>query len=191
MKLSVILFFLFVLLFTASAQEGQIKEGDTLRVSAQDSAVVIDSMAHNPHKAALYSAILPGLGQIYNKKYWKVPIVYAGFGTLIYFIDHNNRYYKDLKQGLIDYPDYHLKYFDYQLTYEQIQNGKDVYKRWRDLSIILTGGFYVLQIIDATVDAYLFDWDVGEDITLRVEPAPFIIPVAPPNTFAIRACISF
>ena len=171
------------------------RKGDTLAISAEESATVVDTLAHDPHKAALYSAILPGLGQIYNKKYWKVPIIYAGFGTLIYFIDHNNRYYKDLKQGLIHYGDtinpYTLKYFNFVLTEEQLKNGKDIYKRWRDLSIILTGGFYILQIIDATVDAYLFDWDVGEDISLRIEPAPVFSPGAPPNTFGLRACLSF
>ncbi len=169
-------------------------EGDTLALDPGKSATIEDTSAHSPHKAALYSALLPGLGQIYNKKYWKVPIIYAGFGTLIYFINTNNRYYNDLKQGLIHANDsipYQLKYFHYDLTPDQLQNGKDIYKRYRDLSIILTGGLYILQIIDATVDAYLFDWDVGEDITLRIEPAPITSPVMPSNSFGIRACLSF
>ncbi|HYW97283.1 MAG TPA: DUF5683 domain-containing protein [Bacteroidales bacterium] len=187
--------FLLLQLPARAQQETSGGEGDTLAISAEESATVVDSMAHDPHKAALYSALLPGLGQIYNKKYWKVPIIYVGFGTLVYFIDHNNRYYKDLKNGLIaannDSINYTLKYFKYALSPEQMQNGKDIYKRWRDLSIILTGGFYVLQIIDATVDAYLFDWDVGEDISLHIEPGPVILPNGPPNTFGLRACLSF
>ncbi len=168
-------------------------EGDTLAVQAENIKVV-DTLAHNPRKAALYSAVLPGLGQIYNKKYWKPPIIYAGIGTLIYFIDHNNKYYKDLKQGLIHLNDtipYNLKYFDFELSKDQLQSGKDLYKRWRDLSIILTGGLYVLQIIDATVDAYLFDWNVGEDISLRIEPSRIITPVPFQNSFGLRACLSF
>jgi len=145
----------------------------------------------DPQKAALYSAVLPGAGQYYNEKYWKMPIVYVGFGTLIYFIDRNTKYYKDLKGGLIDFPDHDLKYFDNNLTYEQIERGKDIFKRYRDMSYIFTAGFYVLQIIDATVDAYLFDWDVGEDISLRMEPASIYTPVTPYNSFGVRACISF
>jgi Family of unknown function (DUF5683) len=146
----------------------------------------------DPKKASLYSAILPGAGQFYNEKYWKLPIVYAGFGTLIYFIDRNTKYYKDLKQAIIDYPDHDLKYFDNGLTLDQITRGKDIYKRYREMSFIFTAGFYIIQIIDATVDAYLFDWDVGEDISLRLEPAALSSPYSPyNNSFGVRACISF
>jgi hypothetical protein len=153
---------------------------------------VEDIYTKDPGKASLYSAILPGAGQFYNEKYWKVPVVYGGFGTLAYFINRNTRYYKDLKQALIDYPDHDMKYFDNGLTEDQITRGKDIYKRYRDLSYILTGAFYILQIIDATVDAYLFDWDVGEDISFRLEPAALSSPYSPyNNTFGVRACISF
>lgn len=121
-----------------------------------------------------------------------MPIVYAGFGTFVYFIDRNSRYYKDLKQKLID-PDYEMQYFDGDFSQDQLNRGKDLYKRWRDLSIIGTAGFYVFQIIDATVDAYLFDWDVGDNITLRVEPSssPLLNPIFPLNSFGLSACISF
>ncbi len=165
---------------------------DTLRISSAREEAAIDTLIRDPQKAALYSALLPGLGQIYNKKYWKLPIVYAGFGTLGYFIDRNTRYYKDLKQKLID-PEYDMKYFEGNFTEDQLTRGKDLYKRWRDLSIISTAGFYILQIIDATVDAYLFDWDVGEDISLRIEPSasPSAIPLMPANSFGLSACLSF
>ncbi len=168
------------------------QEKDTLIIPSKPGITVSDTAERIPGKAALYSAVLPGLGQIYNRKYWKLPIVYAGFGTLVYFIDRNNRYYTDLKRGLID-PDYDLIYYDFELTTDQLERGKDLYKRWRDLSIILTVGFYALQIIDATVDAYLFDWDVGEDISFQVEPSA--LPVYRPgnisHSFGLRACVSF
>lgn len=176
--------------FPGLAQEPE--EGDTLILNAEDAVVVEDTLQRDPQKAALYAAVLPGLGQIYNRKYWKLPIVYAGFGTFAYFIDRNSRYYKDLKQKLID-PDYQLKYFEGDnLTTDQITRGMDLYKRWRDLSIIGTAGFYVLQIIDATVDAYLFDWDVGEDISLRIHPdAPALSPLPGFNSYGFTACLSF
>lgn len=156
-----------------------------------DTTAVADTIFKDPKKAALYSAILPGLGQFYNKKYWKVPIVYAGFGTLVYFIDRNSRYYNDLRQALIDFPDYNSKYYSEDLTEDQLERGMEYYRRNRDLSYIGTAGFYLLQIIDASVDAHLFNWNVGEDITLRIEPSP------PGNFYyascpvGFRACLSF
>jgi len=187
--IAVFLSLMIFLSFSVSAQQPGVQT-DTLEAAPENVPVVHDTLAHNPHRAAIYSAVLPGLGQIYNRKYWKVPIIYAGFGTLVYFVDHNSRYYKDLKNLLID-STYTSKYFHYELTPDQIKSGKDIYKRWRDLSIILTGGLYVLQIIDATVDAYLFDWNVSEDISLRIEPAPVFIPVGTPCSFGVRACLTF
>ena len=185
-----LLFFLifFLNVFTGFSQEPE--EGDTLVLNADEAIVVEDTLGRDPQKAALYSALLPGLGQIYNKKYWKLPIVYAGFGTFIYFIDRNSRYYNDLKQKIID-PEYEMKYFQGNYTEDQLTRGMEIYKRWRDLSIIGTAGFYVLQIIDATVDAYLFDWDVGEDISLRIKPDAQAMPLMPYNSFGFTACLSF
>jgi hypothetical protein len=154
----------------------------------------LDSAYHNPQKAALFSAVLPGLGQVYNKKYWKVPIIYASFVSLGYLIKRNSKEYKLWRQAYIDYPDYKLDY-SYPLSLEQINLGKDFYKRQKELSIIATAGFYILQIIDATVDAYLFDWSVGEDLSLKVEPSILNTPafpnLPPANTFGLRACLSF
>lgn len=167
------------------------KPGDTLIVKAEEKKVVLDTTSHSPRKAVLYAAVLPGLGQVYNKKYWKVPIVFIGFGTLGYFIDRNIKYYKDLRQGFLDYPEHDLKYFTNDITSEQIKRGMQIYKRYRDLSFIGTAGFYILQIVDATVDAYLFDWDVGEDISLRFDPTPINLTSMPGNAFGLRACLTF
>jgi len=177
---------------SVSAQTPDDEGGDTLIIESESQETVTDTAGRSPRKAAIYSAALPGLGQIYNEKYWKLPIVYAGFGTLGFFIVRNTRYYNDLKQKLID-PDYELKYFEGDFTEDQISRGKDIYKRYRDLSIISTVGFYVLQIIDATVDAYLFDWDVDEDISVRLEPSsqPYLSPAIPTQSYGLRACISF
>ncbi len=186
-------FFLLILISYLNVLSGfsqEPEEGDTLVLNAEEAIVVEDSVSRNPQKAALYSALLPGLGQIYNKRYWKLPIVYAGFGTFAYFIDRNSRYYNDLKQKIID-PDYEIQYFQGNYSEDQLTRGMELYKRWRDLSIIGTAGFYVLQIIDATVDAYLFDWDVGEDISIRIQPDSPAIPVTPYHSFGFTACISF
>ncbi len=129
---------------------------------------------HTPTRAAVYSAILPGLGQAYNRKYWKIPIVYAGFGVITYFIISNTREYKTYKEAynyvasgdttFID-NDYVLKYDEQQLL-----DGKNYYRRNMELSYIIGGLWYILNIIDASVDAHFFDYDVSDDLSLRFDP---------------------
>jgi len=191
------LLFFCVVFFSLHSQELQPQsepEPQPRDTTTYDESYKLDSSYHNPQKAALMSALLPGLGQIYNKRVWKVPIVYAGFGTLAFFIHYNQKGYLLWKQAYIDFPNYDLEY-DFPLTIDQIDRTKNSYKRYRDLSIIGTAGFYLLQIIDATVDAYLFNWDISEDLSLRIEPSIIQSPsflIAPsPNTFALRASVSF
>ncbi len=172
------------LLFMGTAALGQ--------TTAQDSVVVAQANAeeeyvHSPQKATLYSAILPGLGQAYNKKYWKIPIIYAGFGTIGYFIHWNNDNYKILKQAYSDltdgdentrsYEDLEAsKYYnlDDPTDYNNFKTGlskqQSYYRRNRDLLIISMVGFYGLNIIDASVDAHLFDFDISEDLTFNWQP---------------------
>jgi hypothetical protein len=174
--------------FSLNAQTPIITADTLAPMQTQEAA---DTTFHDPRKAVMYSAMLPGLGQIYNRKYWKVPIVYAGFATLAYYIDHNGKHYKDLKQAMIDFPDYNSKFYPEDLSYEQLELGKNYFKRWRDLSILGTIGFYVLQMVDASVDAHLINWNVGDDLSLELTPAPVISPLSPVNSFGLRACISF
>lgn len=123
------------------------------------------------------SAALPGLGQAYNKKYWKIPIIYAGFGTLIYFIQTNGSEYRNFKNAYnivatgdtasFSTNEYVVRY---NRNINQLQEGRNYYRRNLELSYILTGMLYILQIIDASVDANLFDFDVSDDLTFRFEP---------------------
>lgn len=144
-------------------------------------AVAIDTSnykVHSAHKATIYSMILPGLGQAYNKKYWKIPVIYAGFGVFAYFISFNNKEYQEWREAYVyaienpdgDVPpinDYYEKYgYDTNILKEQ----KDYYRRNRDLSYILAGLWYLINIIDAAVDAHLMTWNVDEDLSIRVEP---------------------
>ena len=128
---------------------------------------------HSPKKAALFSAIIPGTGQIYNKKYWKAPIVYAGFVGLAYSFQFNqSRYvkYRDaLKYRLDDDASttdaYTNIYSDDQLT-ELYQ----YYHRYRDLTVIGAAALYLLNIVDAAVDAHLFTFNVSDDLSLNIQP---------------------
>ena len=120
-----------------------------------------------PAKAAFYSAILPGLGQAYNKKYWKIPLVYGAIGvSLYYYTDSNQKYnqYRDAyKRRLEGYTDDEFSYLDK----DRLIAGQKFYQRNRDLSALFVVGFYVLNIIDANVDAALIQFNVNENLSLR------------------------
>jgi hypothetical protein len=137
---------------------------------------------HSPKKAMLLSALLPGAGQIYNQKYWKAPIVWAGFVAMGYFINQNNREYHRFKKAYIyntDGDSTTVSEFPFASP-DAIANERNIYRKWRDLSIILTVGWYALNIIDANVDAHLFEFDVSDVATLRWEPT-FNLAYTQPN----------
>lgn len=176
-KVIIALFLLFLFQINVYAQNRA--EADSLISSAEATSVDTSKFKeHSPHKATLYSMILPGLGQAYNKKYWKIPIIYAGFGVFAYFITFNSKEYNKWQEayiyaienpdgGVPPINDYYEKYgYDSNILREQ----KDYYRRNRDLTYILTGIWYLLNVLDATVDAHLMTWDVDEDLSLRVEP---------------------
>jgi len=128
---------------------------------------VIDPLS--PSKAAFYSAILPGLGQAYNKKYWKIPIVYAALGTGIYFyIDNNrnyNRYRRAYKRRLAGFTDDEFQ--GVVADNNALIDAQEFYQRNRDLSLLLTVIAYVLNIVDANVDAHLLQFNVSDDLSVR------------------------
>ena len=140
----------------------------------------IEDPKHSPKKATIMSAILPGLGQIYNRKYWKLPIIYGGFAGLVYSIGFADKRYQGFKEAFIlrvDGDPATIDIYDPQLINNETkysQDGllqlKDYYRRNRDLSYILTAGLYILNIIDANVDAHFFDFDISKDLTLHVNP---------------------
>jgi hypothetical protein len=152
----------------------------TVAAHAQQNSTTapVDSVPwHNAKKATLYSAVLPGLGQAYNRKYWKIPVIYAGFGTLAYFITTNTRNYHDFRTA------YNIVFendttafagnelivkYDANLT--QLQEGRNFYRRNTELSWIIAGALYLLQIIDASVDANLYNFDVSDDVSVQFTP---------------------
>lgn len=121
--------------------------------------------------------ILPGLGQAYNKKYWKIPIVYAGFGVFYYLIRFNNQEYNQWKEAyyfVLANPGEDLPGNEYVEKYgddpDFLKANKDFYRRNRDLNYILAAFWYLLNVVDATVDAHLYSWEVNDDLSLRIEP---------------------
>ena len=138
-----------------------------------ESQQLAKTQGHSVKKATWYSAALPGLGQAYNRKYWKIPIVYAALGTTIYFARQNHveyRKYLDAFYLKTDSTRTETNILTETYTASQLIELQDIYRKWRDLNLILTGFVYALQIIDAHVDAHLFYYDVSDDLTLRWEP---------------------
>ena len=137
-------------------------------------------------KAMWLAIVIPGAGQIYNRKYWKLPIVYGGFMGCIYAMRWNNQMFHDYSQAYIDVMDddpnthsydkfMHLgnKIDDSNITrYQELfRKRKDRFRRWRDLSFFAMIGVYALSVVDAYVDASLSEFDISNDLSLRVEPA--------------------
>ncbi len=127
---------------------------------------------HSPKKATLYSAILPGLGQVYNRKYWKVPIVYAGIGVSVYFIQDNIREVNYLLDNYRNATDDNPNTFNTTgYNTGTLQDFITQHRKWRDYAYLGLIAVYVLNIIDAQVDAHLFNFDVSKDLSLGVVPS--------------------
>ena len=190
---------------SAIAQESLGKEASSASEAEQDTAMIAALVAadsaiiHNPikevkifnpspTKAVIYSAIFPGLGQIYNRKYWKLPLVYGAFMGCTYAITWNNKNLTDYSNAYMDIlssdpktnnswenfipvnanPEDYINDKNFQ---DQLKRNKDYFRRNRDLSIIVTIGVYLLCMVDAYVDAELFNFDISPDLSMRVQPA--------------------
>jgi hypothetical protein len=136
--------------------------------SVVDALLVYNNEKHSPAAATIFSTIIPGMGQVYNKKYWKVPIVYGGLSTMIFLVDWNNRGYKRFKTAIKQFPN---DEFDGARSTDELQIYENAYRRNRDISFVALMGVYVLNIIDANVDANLYDWNIDDDLSLRIEPS--------------------
>lgn len=213
MKKKVILFCLLVLLpIAALAQtedlavmdsvakaDARILLNDSLQAFADTTSVVVkkekrkrekrdwSTWKPNPQRALWLALVLPGAGQIYNRKFWKLPIIYGGFIGCIYALTWNNMMYKDYSQAYLDIMDKDPGTASYNKflhlgqkieTKEEIERyteifrtRKDKYRRWRDMSLFVMLGVYALSVVDAYVDAELSVFDISKDLSLKVEPA--------------------
>jgi Family of unknown function (DUF5683) len=158
--------FLFLFYFLSissfySQKQNEVKSKDTLKSVKYD--------ALRPAKASFYSAILPGLGQVYNKKYWKVPLVYGAIGTSLYFyLDSQKKYttyrteYKNRLEGIKNEDEFLARQSESTLI-----NAQKFYQRNRDFSALFMAAFYVLNIVDANIDAHLSQFNVNEKLSFN------------------------
>ena len=124
----------------------------------------------SPKKAALYSTIIPGTGQIYTKKYWKVPLIYSGLIISGYYIIENNRSYQIYKDSYLNRLNGNNTNTLEQYSNSDLKNLTDYYRRNREVSILLFSLTYDLNIIDASVNAHLFNYDISENLSIDFQP---------------------
>lgn len=157
----------------------------------------------DPQKSLWYAFIFPGAGQIYNRSYWKLPIVYGGAVGLVYGISWNNRYYKEYAQAYRDIMDSdpNTKSYENLLPYgtdpnssyaqNLMKNKHNTYRRYRDLCIVGAVAFYALTIIDAYVDAQLADFDISPDLSMRVRPTLLVTENTQKPSFGVGIGFNF
>lgn len=186
-KLYICLLITVMAVFNGYAQEvADVKIKDTIRPSSDSFKPL------SPAKAAFYSAVLPGLGQAFNKKYWKIPIVYGALGSGVYFYHSNNDNYNRARTAyklrINDKPDE----FDglngnIYLSKDALISAQKSYKKDRDLSLLVTVGFYILQIVEASVNAHLLQHNVDSNLSV----SPQIIRSDVNNKSIVGASINF
>lgn len=178
-KFLIVSVFAFLFCFSTIAQEKEKKRKKLPKEVVIDSIIEVKEPINplSPAKAAFYSAILPGLGQAYNKKYWKIPIVYGAIGTGVYFYVTNNkeynRYRDAYKRRLAGFTDDEF-YKDAngnqlttpRVTTESLERGQKFFRKNKEISLLVTFGLYALNIIDANVDAHLLQYNVDENLSL-------------------------
>ena len=208
--------FVFSILFIwiSSAQEIEPKQTakDSLKTDLKQEGIVIqDSIFEKkkkinplaPSKAAFYSAVLPGLGQIYNKRYWKVPIVFAVIGAGVYSYTYNDDLYdrfrtafKSRQAGFTDDEFYDITEDNAEgappdLDLDDLERQQENFQRDRDLALVITIAMYALNIIDANVDAHLKQFNIDEDLSMDVQPYLDLNPITNNPTYGIAFTIKF
>ncbi|MFO8088109.1 MAG: DUF5683 domain-containing protein [Bacteroidales bacterium] len=168
---NMILLFLVCMILSSQSMAQKDTPSDSIANNKQNIAADSLTQMHSPKIAARRSAMLPGLGQAYNKKYWKIPVIYAALGTSSWFIVKNNRQYKKYRDAYIARTDNDsTTVTSIRYTTENIRLRRNYYHRNLELSIIITAGIYLFNIVDASVDAHLFYFDVSDDLSMRIQP---------------------
>lgn len=164
--------YIFFLIFATSLFA---QTSDSLTIKKEERVIVVnDSILPKeeynplaPAKAAFYSAVLPGLGQVYNKRYWKIPVIYAGMAAGVYFYkqqdDDYDRFRNAYKRRLAGYTDDEFQ----GISDDRLINAQKTSQKNKSISIIVTVAFYLLNVVDANVDAHLRQYEVSEDLSLQ------------------------
>lgn len=161
------------LALSSHAQDEPILLDDSTFTSIEEDAELFEEVSDlDPQRSAILSALVPGAGQIYNKQYWKVPIVWAGMFTFAHFISYNNRVYHGLRNAAILTASGQTNPYQSIIQSETaLVRNRDNFRRNRDLLIITGTVFYILQIVDAHVSAHLEEFKVNDQLAVGIEPS--------------------
>lgn len=205
-------FFLFAALGLAQEEKNNAKEVDSLSSNLKSEGIEVQDLKVEkrkelnplaPSKAAFYSAILPGLGQVYNKRYWKVPLVYGAIGTGVYVYTFNNdqyvRYRKAFKSRQAGFTD--DEFYDLNgsgivpgspdFSDAALERAQQRYQRDRDLALLVTIALYALNIVDANVDSHLKQFNVDQDLSLKLKPFIDLDPITANPNYGMALTIRF
>nr|WP_298927942.1 DUF5683 domain-containing protein [uncultured Allomuricauda sp.] len=207
-----LLFFSLLLVQFSFSQEDEIephpKEIDSLAQDLEGQGIIIQEVTYEkkkinplaPSKAAFYSAIFPGLGQIYNKRYWKAPIVWGAIGTGIYVYSFNNTEYnrardafKRRRAGFTDDEFYDINGDGSgpDISNDALQDAQESSQRDRDLSLLVTIALYAFNIIDANVDAHLKQYNVDDDLSFDFQPYLDVNPLTNKPNYGMALVVKF
>ncbi|MGW9686819.1 DUF5683 domain-containing protein [Flagellimonas sp. 2504JD1-5] len=192
----------------AEEEQPHPQEIDSLALDLEGEGITIQEVTYQkkkinplaPSKAAFYSAILPGLGQIYNKRYWKAPIVWGAIGTGIYVYSYNNTQYnaardafKRRRAGFTDDEFYDINGDGTgpDISLEALQDAQESTQRDRDLSLLITIVMYALNIVDANVDAHLKQYNVDDDLAIDFKPYLDLNPLTNNPNYGIALVVKF
>ncbi len=181
-------------------QQATLLEADSIAAVPETKTWIPDS-----GKATWLAVVFPGGGQIYNRKYWKLPIIYGGFTGCAYALSWNTKTYKEYSRAYMDIMDMdpstdsYKNYIRVGADFKEgestdatrLKKRKDSFRRFRDISIFAFIGVYLISIIDAYVDAELSNFDIGPDLSMRVEPALIIDRKFSGNSVGIQCSITF
>jgi hypothetical protein len=209
---TILILVLLLFLHGVHAQETEVQEkaADSLGTALDGQGISFEDIHKSkeinplaPSKAAFYSAVLPGLGQAYNRRYWKIPIVYAAIGTGVYAYTFNNKEYhrfrdafKRRKAGFMDDEFYDLNNSGIDpgnpdFSDQALQDAQERYQRDRDLALLITIGLYALNIIDANVDAHLKQFNVNDDLGLDIRPYLEYNPITADPNYGLAVTVKF
>ena len=176
MKKIVLACLIMVFSIAAYAQDSLRRDAnpDTVFLKSDTATIASYASRYDPRKAILFAAILPGLGQVYNKKYWKLPLVYGGFAGFGYGVNFYQKGYKEFKGALFDLlvsGESSIVVRGQPWSEQSLRTIVDRYRRERDFFIILSAGMYLLQMIDAHVDAHLKEFDLNPNLHVKIQPS--------------------
>jgi hypothetical protein len=164
------------LLLVAFSSNAQRNRADSLFLNSDLSQIeTIKTVSElDPNKAALLSAVLPGLGQAYNNQYWKIPLIYGGGLIIGHYINYNNVIYNEMRNSLIaevDSDPFTENPYKDRFQETALTRNRDAFRRNRDLLILIGAAFYLLNVVDAHVSAHLNEFDVNDNLSLKVSPS--------------------